>query len=98
MYNNHKRENVERVLTSMDQHGRVLIPAPIRVRFNMHPGEKITIKIENNEVKIINSDNVIDEIHKIFMKNQHNKKISIVDDFIANKRQEYFIEEARSKK
>ncbi|ABV79745.1 Transcriptional regulator [Rickettsia bellii OSU 85-389] len=41
---------------------------------------------------------MIDEIHKIFMKNQHNKKSSIVDDFIANKRQEYFIEEARSKK
>lgn len=64
----------------------------------MHPGEKITIEIENNEVKIINVDNMIDEMHKIFMKNQHNKKISIVDDFIANKRQEYFIEEARSKK
>ncbi|ABV79744.1 Transcriptional regulator [Rickettsia bellii OSU 85-389] len=40
MYNNHKRKNVERVLTSMDQHGRVLIPVSIRERFNMHPGEK----------------------------------------------------------
>lgn len=98
MYNNHKRKNVERVLTSMDQHGRVLIPVSIRERFNMHPGEKITIEIQDNEVKIINVDNVIDEIHKIFMKNQHNKKSSIVDDFIANKRQEYFREEARSKK
>ncbi|HJD55782.1 MAG TPA: AbrB/MazE/SpoVT family DNA-binding domain-containing protein [Rickettsia endosymbiont of Pyrocoelia pectoralis] len=91
---------MERVLTNMDQHGRVLIPVSIRERFNMHPGEKITIEIDNNGVKIINTDNIIDEMHEIFMKNQHNKnkKISTVDDFIANKRQEYLIEEARSKK
>ncbi|MCC8468190.1 MAG: AbrB/MazE/SpoVT family DNA-binding domain-containing protein [Rickettsia endosymbiont of Eriopis connexa] len=66
----------------------------------MHPGEKITIEIDNNGVKIINVDNVIDEMHEIFMKNQSNKnkKISIVDEFIASRRQEYLIEETRSKK
>ncbi|XVN40551.1 MAG: AbrB/MazE/SpoVT family DNA-binding domain-containing protein [Rickettsia endosymbiont of Argas persicus] len=89
---------MERIITNMDQYGRVLIPSSIRERFNMHPGEKITLEIKGNEVKIINADNVIDEMHKIFMKNQTNEKISIVDDFITNKRQEYLIEEARSKK
>ncbi|HJD65484.1 MAG TPA: AbrB/MazE/SpoVT family DNA-binding domain-containing protein [Rickettsia endosymbiont of Bembidion nr. Transversale] len=58
------------------------------------------MKTDKKKTSIINVDNVIDEMHKIFIKNQpsENKKISIVDDFIADKRQEYFIEEARSRK
>ncbi|WP_412707842.1 hypothetical protein [Candidatus Rickettsia kedanie] len=32
---------------------------------------------------------IIDEMHKIFIKNQIDKNISIVDDFIAERRQEY---------
>lgn len=40
-------------------------------------------------------DNIIDEMHKIFTKNQIDKNISIVDDFIAGRRQEYLIEEER---
>ncbi|MCZ6902451.1 MAG: hypothetical protein O7C59_05625 [Rickettsia endosymbiont of Ixodes persulcatus] len=40
-------------------------------------------------------DNVIDETHKIFTKNQIDKNISIVDDFFSKRRQEYLIEEER---
>ncbi|WP_341793958.1 MULTISPECIES: AbrB/MazE/SpoVT family DNA-binding domain-containing protein [unclassified Rickettsia] len=76
----------------------MLIPSSIREKFNMHPGEKITIEIDNKEIKIINADHIIEEIHELFMKNQSNRKISVVDDFIARKRQEYLIEEARSSK
>ncbi|MGX6960639.1 MAG: AbrB/MazE/SpoVT family DNA-binding domain-containing protein [Rickettsia endosymbiont of Pentastiridius leporinus] len=89
---------MERITTSMDAHGRMLIPSPIRERFNIQPGEKITIEINKNEIKIINADEVIDEMHKIFMKNQTGKKKSVVEDFISKKHQEYLIEEARSKK
>ena len=89
---------MERIVTNMDQHGRVLIPASIRERFNIHPGEKITIEIEDSEIKIVSVDNVIDEMYKIFTKNQIDKNTSIVDDFIAERRQEYLIEEKRSKR
>lgn len=89
---------MERIITSMDQHGRMLIPSSVRERFNMHPGEKITIEIVDDEIKIINADHVIDEMHDLFMKNQTGKKISVVDDFIDKKHQEYLIEEARSNK
>lgn len=40
-------------------------------------------------------NNVIEEMHNIFTKNQIDKNISIVDDFIAERRQEYLIEEKR---
>ena len=89
---------MERVITSMDAHGRMLIPSSIREKFNMHPGEKITIEIDDNEIKIVNAEHIIDEMHKIFTKNQTNKKKSVVDDFITRKHQEYLIEESRSKK
>jgi bifunctional DNA-binding transcriptional regulator/antitoxin component of YhaV-PrlF toxin-antitoxin module len=93
---------MERIVTSMDQHGRMLIPSLIRERFNMYPGEKITIEIDHDIIKVINADHVIDEMHELFTKNQTSqpgdKKKSIVDDFISTKRQDYLLEEARSTK
>ncbi len=89
---------MERIITSIDQNGRMLIPSSVRERFKMNPGEKITIEIDNNEIKIINADHIIDEMHELFMKNQKTKNISVVDDFIAKKREEYSIEETRNKK
>lgn len=89
---------MERIITSMDQHGRMLIPSSIREKFNMHPGEKIAMEINDNEIKIINADYIVDEMHKIFTKNQIDKKVSIVDDFNDKKHQEFLIEEARSNK
>jgi AbrB family looped-hinge helix DNA binding protein len=52
---------MERLTTSMDMHGRMLIPSHIRERPNIHPGEKVTLEIENNQIKIINANHVIDE-------------------------------------
>lgn len=89
---------MERIITSIDVHGRMLIPSIIRERFNIHPGEKVTIEIDKNELKIINADNTIDEMHALFTKNNSIKNMNIVDDFISKKRQEYLIEESRGKK
>lgn len=89
---------MERIITSIDLHGRMLIPSFIRERFNIHPGEKVTIEIDNDELKIVNADHLIDDMHEIFMKNHDNKKISIVDDFITKKHQEYIIEETKNRK
>ncbi len=89
---------MERLTTSIDQHGRMLVPSQIRERFNIHPGEKVTLEIYQNQIRIINADHVIDEMHALFTKNQTVKEGSVVDDFIKQKRQEYLIEEARSNK
>lgn len=89
---------MERVITSMDQHGRMLIPSSVREKFNIQPGEKVAMEIDENEIRIISADYVIDEMYKIFTKNQTGEKISIVNDFNDKKHQEYLIEESRSKK
>ena len=65
---------------------------------NINPGEKIALEIEDNQIKIINADHVIDEMHRIFTKNQMSKKDSHVDDFINQKHEEYNIEKSRDQK
>ena len=80
----------------MDQHGRVLIPSGVRGRLNIQPGDKVNLEVYENEVKIINANKIIDEMHAIFTKNQSDRKDSAVDDFINRKHEEYQIEEERS--
>jgi hypothetical protein len=86
---------MEKLITSMDQHGRVLIPSGIREMLNIQPGDKVNLEIYKNEVKIISANQIIDEMHAIFTKNQNDRQDSVVDDFINKKREEYQIEEAR---
>ena len=53
---------MEKLVTSMDQHGRMLIPSEIRIMLNIHPGDKVNLEVYDNEVKIINANKIIDEI------------------------------------
>ena len=38
----------EKIITSLDQHGRMLIPSNIRERFNISPNDKVTIELTEN--------------------------------------------------
>ena len=87
---------MEKLITSMDQHGRVLIPSEIRERLNIHPGDKVNLEVYEDEVKIISAEQVMDEMYAIFTRNQNSRKDSAVDDFINRNRQEYKIEEERT--
>ena len=89
---------MEKLITSMDQHGRMLIPAEIRERLNIKPGDKVNLEIYDDEVKIINANKIIDQMYEIFTKNQTDKIGGAVDDFISEKHKEYEIEETRSKR
>lgn len=87
---------MKKLVTNIDQHGRVLIPSGLRKMLNIQPGDKVNLEIYENDVKIINANKVIDEMHAIFTKNQSDRKDSAVDDFINRKHEEYGIEEERS--
>ena len=85
---------MERLTTSIDQHGRMLIPSHIRERLNINPGEKVILEIDGNQIKVVNIDLVIDEMHNIFTQNNNGS----VEDFINHKRSEHILEEARASK
>jgi AbrB family looped-hinge helix DNA binding protein len=58
---------MEKLVTNMDQHGRVLIPSEIRETLNIRPGDKVNLEVYENEVKIINANKIIDEMYAIFL-------------------------------
>lgn len=87
---------MKKLVTNMDQHGRVLIPSEVRERLNIQPGDKVNLEVYETELKIISANQIIDEMHAIFTKNQNGRKDLVVDDFINRKHEEYQIEEARS--
>ena len=59
---------MEKLVTNMDQHGRVLIPSEIREMLNIRPGDKVNLEVYKNEVKIINANKIIDK-HKHIIAN-----------------------------
>ena len=60
----------EKIITSLDQHGRMLIPSNIRERFNISPNDKVTIELTEDALVIRNVDYIINEMNAIFTKNQ----------------------------
>ena len=85
----------EKIITSLDQHGRMLIPSNIRERFNISPNDKVTIELTEDALVIRNVDYIINEMNAIFTKNQTVKKENIVEGFIKDKRKDFEIEQAR---
>ena len=47
---------MKKLVTNMDQHGRVLIPSEIRGMLNIQPGDKVNLEVYENEVKIISAN------------------------------------------
>ena len=86
---------MEKITTSLDQHGRMLIPAQIREKFNIEPGDKVVLEMNDDALKILNVNHIVDEMHSIFTKNQNVKKDSTVEEFIEDKRKDFKIEESR---
>ncbi|MSO14639.1 AbrB/MazE/SpoVT family DNA-binding domain-containing protein [Rickettsiales endosymbiont of Trichoplax sp. H2] len=85
----------EKIITNLDQHGRMLIPSNIRERFNISPNDKVTIELTEDALVIRNVDYIINEMNAIFTKNQTVKKENIVEDFIEDKHKDLEIEQAR---
>ena len=67
---------MKKLVTNMDQHGRVLIPSEIRERLNIQPGDKVNLEVYGNELKIISANQIIDVMHTIFTKNQNSTTIN----------------------
>ena len=89
---------MEKIITNLDQHGRMLIPSNIRERFKIAPGDKVTLEITDDTLIIRNVDHIVDELNLLFTKNQNGAQENVVEDFIKSKREEFKLEEARGVK
>ena len=86
---------MKKLITNMDQHGRIMIPSEVRKLLNIKPGDKVNLEIYVDEVKIIDANKVISQMHSIFTKNRSDRKEVIVDDLDDRKNEEYQMQEAR---
>lgn len=67
--------------------GRVVIPAPLRHRLGLKPGDTVVIDAEDHTVRVRSYAQVIDEVQTYFR--QFAKPgVSLVDELIAERRAE----------
>lgn len=88
--------NMNVLRTQMDRNGRILIPLEFRKLYNMHPGDSFILRAENDSLRVLNIDKVVEEMRALFYK--HKKPVageSIVDDFLAERRKEALLEQKK---
>ena len=69
------------ITTTMDNNGRMLIPAEVREKFNIESGDKLKLEIHDKELRIICVEQIIDEMHEIFTKNKSNEDEDHLEEF-----------------
>lgn len=67
--------------------GRVVIPAPFRAALGMKPGDKLTIRLEGNELRIYTRREGIRRVREMIGK-YIPEGVSLVDELIAERRAE----------
>ena len=75
--------------TTVDKHGRIVIPAEIRAELGLEPGEEVSLLVVNGRLQIRNVGRAIEEQVGIGLRmHPELAGLSIVDEFIAEKRAE----------
>ena len=72
--------------TRVNENGRVVIPASFRKALGIHVGDEVVLRIEDNELRITTLKGRLERAQRLVRK--HVKPgISLVDEFIAERRQ-----------
>ena len=89
---------MKKIITNMDRHGRVMIPSEVRKLLNIKQGDKVNLEVYTDEVKIIDANKVISQMHSIFTKNRNDRQDLIIDNSITVEKEEYQTEKTRGVK
>jgi len=71
--------------TSLDRHGRIVLPAAVRRQLGLTPGVELVVRVEGREVRLATTDVVIDAVQAAARKRLP-KGISLVDTLIQWRR------------
>lgn len=88
---------MEGVRTSIDLHGKVLIPAKLRKELKFQQGDTLVIRKVGNELRLISLNSVLEKIQEDFKSRSKTKK-SAVAEFLADKKAEHAAEESQLNK
>jgi AbrB family looped-hinge helix DNA binding protein len=73
--------------TKINENGRILIPAAMREQMDLKPGDSVVLTLENDVLRVESYLAVVRKIQEEF-KQFRKPGGSVVDDFIAEKREE----------
>ncbi|WP_039455622.1 hypothetical protein [Candidatus Jidaibacter acanthamoebae] len=83
--------------THIDIHGKLLIPSQIRKQLKMRAGDAFVLRVVDNEIRIINLNQVLSEVHDLVSK-YIPQGTSLVEELREMRNKEVEIENEEGKK
>ena len=79
----------------LGESGRIVLPAAIRKEFGLEPGERLTVFSQQGEIRIVSRKMALESIRAGIIKQRGSLK-GILDEFLAERREEAAQEQSRS--
>jgi AbrB family transcriptional regulator (stage V sporulation protein T) len=76
------------VRTRIDKAGRLLIPAKLRTELNVRPGDSVILEAKGNELRVRPYRQALRDVQAIIRQYIPDRDRSLVDELIAERRQE----------
>jgi AbrB family looped-hinge helix DNA binding protein len=71
----------------LGESGRIVLPAAIRKKFGLEAGERLTVFIQDGEIRIVSRKMALENIRAGIIKQRGTLK-GILDEFLAERREE----------
>jgi bifunctional DNA-binding transcriptional regulator/antitoxin component of YhaV-PrlF toxin-antitoxin module len=85
------------IRTYIDNRGRLVLPPIVKKELNYKPGDKLVLRVINEELHVISLDKILKEAQEILKITEHDKK-HMLNDFLEYKRKEAAAENAKFEK
>jgi AbrB family looped-hinge helix DNA binding protein len=74
--------------------GRLVIPAPMRAALGIEIGDRLTVRLEDNQLKIVTYQEALRQARQV-LKKYVPPGVDVVDDFLRWKREQTALEKAK---
>ena len=78
---------MEEKLATIDNTGRILIPASIRKALSILPGDRLVVRLENGALRLLTRTQAV-ELAQALARSHLPEKRSITEELLAERRQE----------